>query len=59
MNTPISLEDHAEMRISGRLTVPLECTCTEYAHFICELVAEKKRLEMENNLLKRGVFDGY
>lgn len=47
MKTPISLEDHAWMRVSGKITHQLDCTCNEYAHLILELRAEIERLKDE------------
>lgn len=39
----ISIEDHAAMRLSGRLAQPLECTCDEYA---CLIVDRAREIEM-------------
>ena len=54
VNTPISLEDHAAMRLAGE---SVECLCDEYASLIVELASENKRLKLENDLLKREVFE--
>lgn len=54
IKTPISLEDHAAMRLAGEST---ECLCDEYASLIVELAGENKRLKLENDLLKREVFE--
>jgi len=40
-----SIEDHAAMRLSGRLTVPLDCTCDEYATVIVEQAKKINRFE--------------
>ena len=40
-----SIEDHAAIRVSGRLTVPPECLCDEYAHLITEQAKEIKDLK--------------
>jgi len=40
--TPISLEDHAAMRLAGE---EVECLCDEYAHLILHQAAEIKVLK--------------
>jgi len=40
-----SLEDHAAMRLSGRLVVPLDCTCEEYAIVIVDQAMEIEKLK--------------
>ena len=40
-----SIQDHAAMRLSGRLVMPLDCTCDEYATVIVDQAAEIKEIK--------------
>ena len=53
----ISIEDHAAMRLSGRLVVPPECLCDEYASVIVEQAAEIKRLNEKIAWIKTLVWE--
>ena len=52
-----SIEDHAAMRLSGRLVVPPECLCDEYASVIVEQAAEIKRLNEKIAWIKTLVWE--
>ena len=41
----ISIQDHAAMRLSGRLVMPLDCNCEEYATVIVDQAAEIKEIK--------------
>jgi len=43
--SPVSLEEHAAMRLADRTTVPFECTCDEYATVIILQSREIKELK--------------
>ena len=47
-----SLEEHAAMRLSGRLVVPLDCTCEEYATVIVDQAIKVDRQAEEIKRLK-------
>jgi len=47
--TPISLEDHAAMRLAGE---EVECLCDEYASLILSQAKEIKRLKAEICMLE-------
>ena len=52
-----SLEDHAAMRLSGRLVVPLDCTCEEYATVIVDQAIKVDRQAEEIKRLKEKLND--